>query len=132
MIVDTANTSTGLGTSREPIAASAPATLHDTSEGPIIALDKPTAVLEEPIASSAPAILLNASEEPIAEPASAPLHNTSEEPIAESAPTSSLDKVRLSCPSNLYFLAYVCVLILVPVRILISPSCCPSIPHQLA
>ena len=114
VVIDTANTSTGLGISRETIAVSAPSTLHGTSEGPIIALEEPTAVSEEPIASSAPAV------------------DPSKEPIAESAPASSLDKVRLSCPSDSYFLASVCVLTLVLVRILISPSCCPLTPHQLA
>ena len=75
---------------------------------------------------------LETLEELIAESALAPSHDTLEEPIAESAPAPSLDKVRLFHPSRLYFLASGCVLIFVPVRILISPSCCLSISHQLA
>ena len=82
--VETANTSTGLETSREPIAASAPAILHDTSEEPI-------AVLEEPIA----------------EPTPAPSHDILEEVIGGSAPASSLDKVHLFHPSRLYLLVLV-------------------------
>ena len=89
MIVDTANTSTGLGTSREPIAASAIAILHGTSEGPTIPLEEPTAISEELTASSA-----DASEEPVA---------VLDKPITRSA--SVVDPTKQPIPNRLLPLA---------------------------